>query len=371
MWTRRTFLAAAGLGVARLAGLKAADEPAAAGRLYAPAEDAVEKGLSYLASAQAADGDLAGAFGHDRWRGNVAVTSLAAVAFMSGGHLPGRGPRGAVVEKALRFVLAQARDTGLLHNAEAATGPPPYAPSYHHGFATLFLAEAHGTVHDLKLADTLSATLRRAVRLILDTQTNEGGWRYQPAMKDEADVSVSVTQAMALRAARNAGIAVPKAAMARCADYLKQCQVLPEGGFRYMPRSGPPAFPRTAAALVGLHCCGVYEGPEVVAARRYLQDYRPGNRLPAAVEPHLLLYGHYYAALALRQSGGAAWNEWYAAIRDELCTDRAERASEAAFPHRRQPDGSWSDRFHGPHYATAMACIILQLPRNALPIFQQ
>ena len=34
-------------------------------------------------------------------------------------------------------------------------------------------------------------------------------------------------------------------------------------------------------------------------------------------------------------------------------------------------DGSWFDRRICPHYATAMACIILQIPNNYLPIFQR
>ena len=43
--------------------------------------------------------------------------------------------------------------------------------------------------------------LRRAVRLIVNTQNSEGGWRYQP-VRNDADLSVTVCQIMALRAAR-------------------------------------------------------------------------------------------------------------------------------------------------------------------------
>ena len=70
---------------------------------------------------------------------------------------------------------------------------------YDHGFATLFLAEVYGMTRTPKLRNSLE----RAVRLIINAQNKEGGWRYEPDSKD-ADLSVTVCQVMALRAARNA-----------------------------------------------------------------------------------------------------------------------------------------------------------------------
>jgi hypothetical protein len=240
---------------------------------------------------------------------------------------------------------------------------------YSHGFGTLFLAEAHGTVHGRESAAELQEKLQRAVRLLLETQNTEGGWRYQPEQAEQADLSVTVAQAMALRAARNVGIDVPKQSIARCAAYLKRCQLMPEGGFRYMPQTGLPTFPLTAAGLVGLHCCGIYQGSEITAARKYLTAFLPGKHPGPGVNPDYYLYGHYYAALAWRQAGGREYQTWYAAIRDELCSSAGP--SKSSSTNRRQRDGSWSDAKFGPHYATALACIILQLPRNYLSIIQQ
>ena len=39
--------------------------------------------------------------------------------------------------------------------------------------------------------------------------------------------------------------------------------------------------------------------------------------------------------------------------------------------NRFRNDGSWSDAVVGSDYATAMACIILQIPNNYLPIMQK
>jgi hypothetical protein len=320
--------------------------------------------LAFLAGSQVQEGPLAGSFGSGVSQGNVAITSLAALAFLSGGHHPSRGQLGGVVERALQYVLRQSSAAGLLHYPETSLR----GPMYNHGFGTLFLAEAYGTISRREVAANVRDKLGRAVRLLLETQNHEGGWRYQPEQVEQADLSVTVAQVMALRAARDVGLDVPKANIERCAAFLRRCQLLPEGGYRYMPQTGTPSFPLTAAGLIGLHCCGVYEGPEIKAGRAYLQGFLPSKRPTPTVNPDYYLYGHYYAALAVRQAGGQDWKKWYAAIRNELC--QLSRPVDSDFPNRRQRDGSWADAKFGTAYATALACIILQLPRNHLPIFQ-
>ena len=104
---------------------------------------------------------------------------------------------------------------------------------YGHGFATLYLAEVYG----MSPRDDLREKLARAVELIVRTQNAEGGWRYQPRPED-ADISVTICQVMALRAARNAGLRVPRETIDRCVDYVKRSQNA-DGGFRYMLPAGP------------------------------------------------------------------------------------------------------------------------------------
>src|SRR4051794_25143986 len=62
---------------------------------------AVEKGLAWLASKQAADGSFGtngGGYG-----AQSAITGLAGLAFMSAGNLPGRGKYGDNVQKAVNY----------------------------------------------------------------------------------------------------------------------------------------------------------------------------------------------------------------------------------------------------------------------------
>src|SRR5262249_20265965 len=154
-----------------------------------------------------------------QYHGNVAITSLAALAMMAGGHQPGRGTYGDVVTRALRYVLEQDDGRGYLVSRSGVS----HGPMYGHGFGTLFLAEVHGMVRERELRERLRDTLKRAVKLIVDHQNREGGWRYKPEDSD-ADVSVTICQIMALRAARNAGYYVPKSTVERCIGYVKRCQ---------------------------------------------------------------------------------------------------------------------------------------------------
>lgn len=334
-----------------------AQDNAARAMITPAAEEAIDKGLAYLANNQNGDGS----FGTGQHAGNVAITSLGGLALMAGGHQPGRGRYGRHVTAAVRNILSHenANIGGYLHNPRNSF----HGPMYGHGFAALFLAEAHGMVNDQALRDQLRATLRRSTNLIINTQNGQGGWRYQP-QRGDADISVTICQIMALRAARNAGITVPKTVADNCTKYVESCQDNRSGGFRYQPGGGPPGFARTAAGLVALYSAGKYDGPAVESGLKYLMSFKPGQARggifrPVDVQMHYY-YGHYYAAQAMWIAGGTYWQQWYPAIRDELLAN-----------HRNVAEGSWYNGQICPHYCTAMALIILQIPNNYLPILQR
>ena len=206
------------------------DVPEGAAEMITPqTERAIKSGLSWLSQQQNADGS----FGSVTYRGNIAVTSLSGLAFMAAGSSPGRGPYGAQVDKALAYVMENTSPAGFIAVAASTT----HGPMYSHGFGTLFLAEAYGMTH----RPAIREKLQKAVQLIVDSQNNEGGWRYQPIRRD-ADLSVTICQINALRAARNAGIFVPKETVDNCIKYVKLSQN-PDGGFRYMLTGGASAFP--------------------------------------------------------------------------------------------------------------------------------
>ncbi|MAC20837.1 MAG: prenyltransferase [Phycisphaerae bacterium] len=303
----------------------------------------VNRGLEALAGMQNADGS----FGRGRYGRHVGITAICALAFMADGHVPERGRYEGTVRKALDFVLAGATETGLLA-AETSHGP-----MYGHGFATLFLGEIYGmNPSDERVRDALG----RAIRLIVDSQNEEGGWRYNPVPLD-ADVSVTICEIMALRSARNAGIKVPRETIDKAVEYVRQCQN-PDGGFRYMTQAGGSAWPRTAAGVASLFYAGIYEDDAIELGLEYLvRKASPGRGVIGAGSAHYF-YGQYYSAQAMYLAGGEWWSDWWPAIRTELLS-------------RQNKAGEWTDRQIGDAYATAMALIVLQMPKRYLPIFQK
>lgn len=318
-----------------------------AGQFITPeTQKAIDRGLALLANRQHTDGSFGSGSNYKR---NVAVTSLAGMAFLSAGHTPGRGQYGRNIDKAIDYILSCAKPSGYIVREDSSG----HGPMYGHGFATLFLAEVYG-MSPKKEKDVRDA-LKAAVQLIVNSQSRDGGWRYDPDGKD-ADISVTVCQMMALRAARNCGIAVPKTTVDSCVDYVKKCKNA-DGGYRYQISMRPLSeFPRSAAGVVTLYSAGVTEGRDLEQGLAYLMRFQPSGNL-LQYDAHYF-YGQYYAVQAMWHAGGDYWKQWYPAIRDELVA-------------RQLPDGSWTDSLVNSEYGTAMACLVLQMPNNYLPIFQR
>jgi squalene cyclase len=338
-WARKT-AAALTVMLPGVAGGSDAQRPATAveSEVTSDLRVSIEKGLAWLAEHQAADGS----YGHlSHYGPHVGITGLAGLAFMGDGHMPHRGRYAEAVDRALAFVLSQSSESGLLASETS------HGPMYGHGFATLFMAEVYGMTHRVDVREAL----RRAVRLIVTTQNDEGGWRYQP-VRNDADISVTVCQVMALRAARNAGVYVDKTVIDDAIEYVKASQN-PDGGFRYMLNSGGSAFARSAGGVAALQYAGVYASDDITRGLEYLLRFVP----PQEQTVGHYFYGHYYAAQAMFIAGDRYWPRWWPAIRAELL-------------EKQEPDGCWRGQA-GEEYGTAMAIIILQMPNRLLPIFQK
>lgn len=306
----------------------------------AATRQAIAAGMQHIEALQNDRGD----FRTPQWGENVAVCGLAGLAWLSLGLRPGLSREATPLRATCDYLKSCSREDGMVIAPAASS----HGPMYGHGFATLFLAEVHGSSPHVEVR----GELERAVELILRSQNSRGGWRYDP-LPDQADVSVTVCQLMALRAARNAGIYVPASTVERGVGYLLACQNR-DGGFRYQPESARSSrFPLSAAAVVALFNAGE-DRPELDAAIDYLKR-QFAVRLRPDGSPYYL-YSHYYSLQAFRHIGGPLWRQAYTDLRDVLL-------------EQQRSDGSW---FEHPCslYATAMACLILNMPRSVLPIFQ-
>ena len=203
------------------------DVPEGTAEMMTPETDkAIKKGLAWLGRTQNADGS----FGAGTYRGNIAVTSLCRPGVHGVGLEPGPGSlRRRRSTRRLVYVMDNTSQSGFIAVSASST----HGPMYSHGFGTLFLAEAYGMTHRPEIREKL----QKAVRLIIDSQNIEGGWRYQPVRRD-ADLSVTICQINALRAARNAGLYVPKETVAACIQYVKRSQNH-DGGFSTCFKGAP------------------------------------------------------------------------------------------------------------------------------------
>ena len=292
---------------------------------------AVDKALDYLKTQQKRDGS---------W-GNTAVTSFALLAFMANGHVPNQGLYGPEVAKGVRNLLASAKDDGYLIGTYGGN-------MYCHGMAALALTQVFGMTGD----EEVKKVLKRAVDLIVKTQNNEGGWRYEPAPTG-ADISVTIMQVMALRGAKDSGLHVPDETMKKAVAYINRCHEPRTGGYRYQPYSAGAGYARTAAGVCVLQLCGEYEAKQIAGAVEFLvkqgDDYQH------------YWYGHYYAAHAFHQLGGKKWEEYYERMKRRLLATQ-------------KPGGEWMERQEahvGAQYQTAIAVLILSVPADYLPIYQR
>ena len=308
----------------------------------AEVDSAIREGLSYLVAQQNEDGTFPSERG--RW---VGVVGLSGLALLSRGVRSGAGDAGLALRRCGQYVLSQVHASGFL----SATGDTSHGPMYDHGFGTLFLAELYGMDRELDIRTKLSA----AVKLIIRTQNERGSWRYSPKVENEADLSVTVCQMMALRAARNAGLGVPKETIDKAVDYVTRSQNS-DGGYMYqLVKGGPSKFPLTAAAIVALFNAGIYSGPEIESAYQFLESNAASNSTQE--RNGFYFYAHYYPSQAFWHRGGEAWTQWYTSLKRYLL-------------NLQNVNGGWFD-YNGVEYGTAMACLILNMPRTVLPIFQK
>jgi hypothetical protein len=305
----------------------------------------VNRGMQALLTLQQPDGSFDSA---------IAITSLCGMAMLAGGSTPTRGPYHEQSARALHYVLDnQDKLTGYL-GADMGN-------MYSHGFATLYLAECYGMATEGNLRRALEA----AIDLIYRAQNNEGGWRYSPSPLD-ADISVTICQIMALRAANNVGIGgqATQQAIARAIAYVRNC-ANGDGSFSYQAGippygiSGVEAVPRCAAGCMSLIGSGITDlaDPVLGPSLRFLRSH---------VLAHLqskgdyYWYGEYYAAQALFHSPDS--EDW----------DTYWQEAWPIFARLQESDGLWSrSDTVGTAYNSAMALIILQIPNNYLPIFQR
>jgi len=312
---------------------------ASEGKVTPELEQAVRRGLDFLARTQKPNGSWPGNYGSVS-----GVVGLAMMCFLAHGELPDEGPYGHVIRRAVDYIVKNQQENGLLSGSGGS-------PMYSHGFATLALAEAYGMIDDPRVGPAL----KKAVGLIVKCQNQLGGWRYSVGSTD-ADTTVSGAQMVALRAAANAGIEVPVSTIQRGVAFYKRC-FCPGGGFGY---TGPdsPSQARSGIGLLVLSLCGAYNSREAKATAELLMGGGGGAMRFVGGFSGYYYYACYYCAQAMFQAGGKYWRHW-----NETTTP--------ALIAMQLPDGSWPRTGLDQVTSTVFALLALEVNYNLLPIYQR
>lgn len=329
---------------------------------------AVRNGVRHLLSLQHANGAI-----HDRGH-DTSMTSLAIMAMASIGILPSDPTEEAIgMRRAIDFVVQPIGPSRVARqDSQGYFGRADGSRMYGHGITTLMLTEMAGMGFDDSQDLRIREALEPAIRLILAAQAvkkssvNQGGWRYTPESTD-SDLSVSVWQLMALRSAKNEGLAIPSEAIDQAVRYLEMSFTSPldgEGrprespaGFSYTPGQSRPTFAMTAAGLLAMQVAGRYDSPLSLSAADWLLQH------PPKLDERFFYYGMYYYAQAMHQRGGQHGEE------------AAQIVSQLLLPEQ-NADGSWSgtrgeERNYGSAYATSLAVLSLSVTYHFLPIYQR
>jgi hypothetical protein len=302
------------------------------------------------------------------------------LAFLADGHTPGRGPYGDVVQKALDYVLSNAKPSGLLNISDTRRD------MYNHGLSAFVLGQADGMTTDPRIGPVLD----RALKLIANTQCDDGGWDYVAKRKKAGnDLSLAVMQAKALRSAVDSGFEVPPEVIELAIRSVrshyrpdktagrgdkKNSKPIDErslpGQFTYN-HGGGPSLAMAACGVVCLQEFGQYDdwripkSMEAVAAkaRKEIKNDAGTGQLP------LDAYTMYYVGQAAYQRGGKDWRELYPLLRDAIVKAQVRGKGDASV------NGVWhGGRVGGKPgdlYGTSVGCFILAMPNRYLPILQE
>jgi hypothetical protein len=308
---------------------------------------------------------------------------MGALAFMSAGHAPGRGKYGRELDKALDYVVSRAKPSGLLNIADGQRD------MYNHGLATFVLGQAHGitTSKDRKLNRVLDS----ALKLIANTQCEDGGWDYKAQRQQNGhDLSLAVMQAKALRSAVDTGLEVPPEVIDLAIRSVREhyaCKGgrnLPEsemqklpGQFTYSKGGGGGTIAMAAAGVVCLQEFGQYEDWRIAKSMEVITaaiGEVPRARNHDGSMP-FDAYTLYYVGQALYQVNGEHWKDNYPKLRDYLVatqvTDQQNPAGVGAWRDQGAKGGGRVGGKEGELYGTSVGCFILAIPNRYLPILQE
>ena len=348
-------------------------------------DESVEQALGWLARQQQRDGSFP-----TTPLGQPGVTSLAVLAFMAHGHLPGEGTYGEQLSKGVGYITSCQKQNGLIsltapnrpdlnRNVNHEVG---VSASYNHAISSLALGECFSTGRGID-TDKVEATLTKAIQTSLAIQKfrkrrreDLGGWRYLGLTNDsreryDSDLSVSGWFLMSLRSAKNAGFDVPQQPIDEAVDYVRRCFNEEYGTYQIMAtRYDRRSRGMAGAGILALSHAGRHDDPELQKAGDWIlkydfqrYNYNEDFGRSGWVDDRYH-YSIFNCSQAMYQLGGRHWEAFFPPLVRTLLANQ-------------QSDGGWqreshfSDKPYGRAYTTSLVLLALGAPNQLLPIFQR
>jgi hypothetical protein len=318
--------------------------------------------LDALARSQGADGGFPAATGGVN--GQIAVTSLAGLAFLASGALPDAGPRGKVLKGAVAFVMRNAGQEGML--AKMSSGKGNWSQvNWNLGYAGIFLAEAQKAAGD----PAILAKIQGIATQIAANQEATGGWAHGPGGPNalgylELEI-VSNYCLSALGLAKQLGVEADPGAIDRAVKYVVATGA-GDGGVGYSTRKGQQGWGdpgRTAGAILAFQALGLSSHPFYPKMQGFFR-----REMKGLIGGHVSPCMHMLAgSLASRVSGAGDWKAYWDFYRDEAMASRTADGTFSARPTREsQTLHHNTDRGMGPAWITAHFALILQAQTGSL-----
>jgi len=301
------------------------------------ARSAVDSSLHWLAAHQESDGLwLAEKFEGDK-SGDLAVTGLAVLAFMGGGHTTRKGEYTRNVLRGVEALMRNQREDGAVAAGKGDGGHLMYT----HAICTIALCEAYGRARD----ERVGQTAQKAVAFCEKSVSADGGWRYKPKSQD-TDMSVTAWFVQALKTAKLAQLKFDHAVFSQALSYVDS--VTDQGAskesngvvtYQFQPEQRYPSNDHPALTSAGM-LIRQFNG---MGVKNHLLI--KGAELTRAKPPawnNKDFYYWYYATYAMHNMGGEYRIWWNQRIRDVLLENLSRDGDNR---------GSWDPK--GDHWASA------------------
>jgi len=313
------------------------------------AKSSVDSALHWLAVHQGSDGLWHAELYEGEKNATLAVTGLACLALMGGGHTTRKGEYSRNVLRGLEAIIRHQKPDGRITAGNDN--------NYTHAICTIALCEGYGRARD----ERMGAAAARAIGFCERAVNADGGWRYQPKA-DASDMSVTAWFIQALKTARLASIRVDQSIYSQALAFVdsvtdKGAGKESNGVVTYMfsrdqeyASNSHPAL--TAAGMMVRQFSGMGVRNHILVKGAELTKRLPPNW------NNKDFYYWYYATYAMHNMGGEYRIWWNQKIRDVLLEHQSRDGDNAG---SWDPKGDRWARGGGRVYCTALGALCLEV----------